>query len=166
MVDNSVPIFHEDVTTFCQPEVRTSPCRSIDDVPIKARIRLPRQARRIRNAPDNPGIRRFVWEHFHNVNRIVQVHEVCRRDFLWFEGSLMRARLNIVGHRCTLRSRLLTRVMPQKLWHWGPATTFGVHAFPWNSWRTPYFHSQLCAPPHALTMLTRRDVPFDSVPSR
>ena len=69
---NSVPIFHDDVTHILQPEIPDTTIPYIDDVPIRGpaeRYILPDGTEE--RIPDNPGIRRFVWEHFQNLNRIV-----------------------------------------------------------------------------------------------
>jgi hypothetical protein len=70
---NSVPIFHEDVTYILQPEVPHITQPYIDDVPVRgpaSHYVLPSgEEERI---PQNPGIRRFIWEHLQDLNRIVQ----------------------------------------------------------------------------------------------
>ncbi len=69
----SVPIFHEDVTYILREEIPEFTEPYIDDVPIrgpKTRYELPDGGYEV--IPENPGIRRFVWEHMVNVNRIVQ----------------------------------------------------------------------------------------------
>ncbi len=74
---NSVPIFHEDVTYILREEIPEFTEPYIDDVPIrgpKTRYELPDGGYEV--IPENPGIRRFVWEHMVNVNRIVAANEI------------------------------------------------------------------------------------------
>jgi hypothetical protein len=70
---NSVPIFHGDVTYTLQDEIPDITIPFLDDAPIKGpltRYELPNGS--YETHPDNTGIRRFVWEHFQSLNRIVQ----------------------------------------------------------------------------------------------
>ena len=62
---NSVPIFHNDVTHILQAKVPHLTIPYIDDVPVKG----PKSDYRgedgmFETIADNPGIWRFVWEHF------------------------------------------------------------------------------------------------------
>jgi hypothetical protein len=70
---NSVPIFQDDVTYILQPEIPETTVPYIDDVPIcgpATRYPLPDGSEE--RIPKNAGIRRFVWEHFQGLNRVVQ----------------------------------------------------------------------------------------------
>ena len=66
---NAVPIFHDDVTYILQPEIPDLTVPYIDDVPVKG----PMENYGDECIQKNAGIRRFVWEHFENLNRIVPV---------------------------------------------------------------------------------------------
>ena len=70
---NSVPIFHEDITYILQPEIPHTTIPYIDDVPIcgPATCYLTKDGSP-ETHPANSGIRRFVWEHFQGLNRVVQ----------------------------------------------------------------------------------------------
>ena len=66
---NSVPIFYDDVTSILQPEIPDVTVPYIDDIPIRG----PANTYVLSNGTEeriatNPGIHRFVWEHFQNVN--------------------------------------------------------------------------------------------------
>ena len=65
---NSVPIFHEDVTNILQPEIPHVTQPYIDGP--ASRYILP--SGEPETIPENPGIRRFIWEHLQDVNRVVQ----------------------------------------------------------------------------------------------
>jgi len=70
---NLVPIFHDDVTEILWPEIPKVTVPYIDDVPAKgpaSRYILPNGE--CESIPENPGICHFVWEHFQNLNRIIQ----------------------------------------------------------------------------------------------
>ena len=95
---NSVPIFHDDVTYILQDEIPHVTRPYIDDVPIKGpktRYELPGGGYEVIH--ENSRIRKFVWEHLQNVNRVLQrikyavvpflerkVNSVCQN--LWLLG--------------------------------------------------------------------------------
>ena len=69
----SVPIFHDNVTYILQPEIPHLTILYIDDVPVKGpALKYLLENRKYETIPENPGIRKFVWEHFQNVNHVVQ----------------------------------------------------------------------------------------------
>ena len=86
---NSVPIFHDDVTHILRPEMPHLTVPYINDVPVKG----PRSYYQISDStyktiPENPGIRRFIWEHFQGLNRIVQRMKHTGGTFSGFKLAL------------------------------------------------------------------------------
>jgi hypothetical protein len=76
---NSVPIFHDDVTHILCPEIPHITVPYIDDVPIKGpRSDYKHEDGTYETIEANTGIRRFIWEHFQGLNRIVQHMNVLR----------------------------------------------------------------------------------------
>ena len=66
---NSVPIFHDDVTHILQPEIPHVTQPYIDDVPVRGpATRYIQENGEPETIPENPGIHRFVWEHFQDLN--------------------------------------------------------------------------------------------------
>src|SRR5271169_1013421 len=103
---NSVPIFHDDVTFILQPEIPEVTVPFIDDVPIKGpKSRYVLEDGTYETIPENPGIRRFVWEHFQNVNRVVQRMKYCGGTFSGHKTVLCAEEITVVGHRCTIEGR-------------------------------------------------------------
>ena len=104
---NSVPIFHDDVTFILQPEIPDVTVPYIDDVPIKGpKSRYELADGSYEMIPENPGIRRFVWEHVQNVNRVVQRMKYCGGTFSGYKTTLCAAEITVVGHRCTFEGRM------------------------------------------------------------
>ena len=104
---NSVPIFHDDVTFILQPEIPEVTVPYIDDVPVKgpkSRYVLPDGS--YERIPENHGIRRFVWEHFQNLNRVVQRMKYCGGTFSGHKTTLCAEEITVVGHRCTMKGRM------------------------------------------------------------
>ena len=70
---NSVPIFHDNVTYILQSEIAHLMIPYVDDVPVKG----PSSCYMLddgtyKTIPENTGIQWLVWEHFLNLNQIVQ----------------------------------------------------------------------------------------------
>jgi hypothetical protein len=104
---NSVPIFHDDVTFILQPEIPEVTIPFIDDVPIKGPAsRYMMDDGSYETIPENSGIRRFVWEHFQNFNRVVQRMKYCEGTFSGPKTTLCAEEITVVGHRCTYNGRL------------------------------------------------------------
>ena len=104
---NSVPIFHDDVTFILQPEIPEVTIPYIDDVPVKGpKSRYMHLDGSYEMIPENPGIRRFVWEHFQNLNRVVQRMKYCGGTFSGYKTVLCAEEITVVGHRCTMNGRM------------------------------------------------------------
>ena len=104
---NSVPIFHDDVTYILQLEIPDVTVPFIDDVPIKGLVSKYRNGDGMyETIPENAGIRHFVWEHFQNLNRVVQRMKYCGGTFSGPKTTLCAAEITVVGHRCTYDRRL------------------------------------------------------------
>ena len=118
---NSVPIFHEDVTKILQSEIPHVTQPYIDDVPVRgpaSRYILPNgEAETI---PENPGIRRFIWEHLQDVNRIVQRMKYCGGTFSGYKSLICAPEFTFTGHRCTFEGRLPEQSRISKIENWGP----------------------------------------------
>ena len=96
---NSVPIFHDDVTYILQPEIPDTTIAYIDDVPIRGPpSRYIMRDGSCETHPGNPGIRRFVWEHFQGLNRVVQRMKYCGGTFSGHKAMLCAAEITVVGH--------------------------------------------------------------------
>lgn len=118
---NSVPIFHEDVTKILQPEIPHVTQPYIDDVLVRgpaSRYILPNgEAETI---PENPGIRRFIWEHLQDVNRVVQRMKYCGGTFSGYKSLICAPEIVVTGHRCTFEGRLPEQSRVAKIENWGP----------------------------------------------
>ncbi|ETW83218.1 hypothetical protein HETIRDRAFT_315669 [Heterobasidion irregulare TC 32-1] len=159
---NSVPIFHDDVTHILQPEKPDTTIPFIDDVPIRGpptRYELPNGG--FETHPDNPGIRRFVWEHFQGLNRVVQRMKYSGGTFSGHKATLCAAEITVVGHRCTYEGRLPDESRVESIMKWGPCRDLSdVRAFLGTIGVVRIFIRNFAHRAHALTMLTRKDFPF------
>ena len=104
---NLVPIFHNNVTHILQLEILEVTVLFIDDVLIKGPAsKYINSDRTYETISENTGIRCFVWEHFQNLNRVVQQMKYCRGTFSGPKITLCAAEIMVVGHRCTYNGRL------------------------------------------------------------
>ena len=127
---NSVPIFHEDVTFILQPEIPHTTIPYIDDVPIRGpATRYISDDGSYETHPDNAGIRRFVWEHFQNMNRVVQRMKYCGGTFSGYKATICASEITVVGHRCTYEGRLLDDSRIEKVLNWGPCKNVDETAY-------------------------------------
>jgi hypothetical protein len=66
-------IFHGDTTFLLQEELPHVTELFIDDILVKGPVsRYQYEDGSYETIPANPGIRRFIWEHLENVNRVIQ----------------------------------------------------------------------------------------------
>ena len=106
---NSVPIFHDDVTYILRDEIPHVTIPYIDDVPIRGPgSRYQRKDGTYETIPENPGIRRFVWEHFQNLNRIAQRLKYCGGTISALKVILCKTEFQVVGHVCSFEGRKLS----------------------------------------------------------
>ena len=71
----------------------------IDGVPVKGpktRYELPDGS--YETIPENLGIRRFVWEHVNNVNRVLQQMKYCGGTFSRHKSVICAEEITVVGH--------------------------------------------------------------------
>jgi hypothetical protein len=99
---NLVPIFHEDITFILQDEIPKMTFPYIDDVPVKGPdLAYIDKSGKYETIPQNPCIRHFVWEHFQNINHVVQCIKYSSRTFSGHKLFLCLPEIMGLGHRCT-----------------------------------------------------------------
>ena len=162
---NSVPIFHEDVTFILQEEIPHLTLPYVDDVPVKGpkdEYRLPDGTHE--TIAQNPGIRRFVWEHFAGLNRVVTRMEYCGGTFSGKPGKLWLIALEfyVVGHLCTKEGRVPDKDRIEAVLNWiGCRDLSEVRAFLGTVGVARIFIKNYAHRAHALQRLTKKDVPFE-----
>lgn len=118
---NSVPIFHEDVTAILRDEIPEHTIPYIDDIPIAGpKTRYELEGGGYETIKENPGMRRFVWEHFQNVNRILQRMKYCGGTFSGLKSTLCASEIIVVGHLCCYEGRKPSTERTKVILNWGP----------------------------------------------
>jgi hypothetical protein len=96
---NSVPIFHDNVTFILQAEIPHTTILYIDNVPVKGpKSTYLKTDGSFETIPANPGIRRFIWEHFENLNQVVQRMKYCGGTFSGPKLYLCVPEIFVLGH--------------------------------------------------------------------
>ncbi len=116
---NSVPIFHDDVNYVEREEIPHFTQPYIDDVPVRGpetRYELPGGGYEV--ISENSGIRKFVWEHFQNMNRIVQRMKYSGGTFSGLKAVLCASEFTVVGHLCTYEGRKISKDRMASITNW------------------------------------------------
>ena len=80
--------------------------------------------------PENPGIRRFVWEHLQNMNRILHRMRKAGGTFSGKKGLLCAWEFIVVGHLCTPEGCWPDPSIVEKVKNWQICQNVSkVHAF-------------------------------------
>ena len=165
---NSVPIFHDDVTEILRPKIPDVTKPYIDDVPIRgpeSRYELPNGD--YEQCALNPGIRRFVYEHFENLCRVVQRMRYSGGTFSGKKSILIAEAASVLGYRCTPDGRVPESDCVQAIRNWGPCKSLSeVRAFLGTIGVCRIFIKDFAKLAHHLVKLTRKDAPFEWGPEQ
>lgn len=121
---NSPAEFQQCMVFILQPEIPEVANIFIDDLPIKGpKTQYLDEDGNPETIPDNPGIRRFIWEHAVDVNRIMHRIKEAGATFSAKKTQLCRPEVTIIGQTCTPEGRVPENDRVQKILNWPPLTT-------------------------------------------
>ena len=118
---DAVPIFHDNMMHILQPEVPQYTIPYIDNVPIcgpATTYQAPDGT--FETMPENSGIHHFIWEHFQNLNCIIQHMKNCGGTFSGKKLLLCMQDITVVGHICTPDGHIPDPLRVDKIVNWGP----------------------------------------------
>ena len=165
---NSVPIFHDDVTYILQEEIPEVTVPYIDDVPCRGpatRYELP--GGKYETIPENDGIRRFVMEHFENVNRVVHRMKYAGGTFSGLKSTICAAEITVVGHLCTYEGRKPETERVKVIDNWGPCKNLhDVRAFLGTVGVCRMFIENFAKKAEPINNLCKKGVPFEWGPAQ
>jgi hypothetical protein len=163
---NLVPILHDDVTYILQPEIPHITIPYIDDTPVKGpKSEYHTIGGSYKTIPDNPTIQHFIWEHFENLNRVVQCMKYCGGMFSGPKLFLCIPKIIVLGHRCNIEGRMADPMQINAVSKWGPCWTLTkVKAFLGTTGVCHIFIQNFTKHATALINLTCKDVPFEFRP--
>ena len=157
---NSVPIFHDDGCHILQKEIPHVTVPYIDDIPVQGPAsRYIQENGEPETISNNPGICHFVWEHFLDLNRVVQQIKYSGRTFSGYKSLLCAAEIMVLGHRCTIDGRLPDQSRVEKIVNWGPCKDLtDVRAFVGTIGVCRLFIKNFAHRAHHLVKLTQKGV--------
>ena len=122
--------FSWNVTKILQPKIPHVTQPYINDVPDRGPASwYIKEDGEAENIPENPGIQRFIWEHFQDVNCMVQ-WMYCGGTFSGYKSKLCTPEIVITGHQCTFEGWLPEQDHVIKVTSWVPCKDLtDVHAF-------------------------------------
>lgn len=160
---NAVQILQGDITHILAPEIPEHTMPFVDDCPLKG----PKTRYETQTAPyfetikENPGIRRFVWEHMQNANRIVQRVKHAGGTFSAKKLFICVPEMKIVGHVCTYEGRIPDKSKVQKIKDWPACETVSeVRGFLGTCGILRIFIRDFSYHARPLVHLTRKEEPF------
>jgi hypothetical protein len=159
---NGVQLFQGDIAFVLQDEIPKYTLPFIDDIASKSvKTRYQRADGSYETIPENPGIRRFIWEHLQVQNRIIHRLRIVGLTVSASKFVLAAPSANIVGHMCTMEGRIPEESKVQKIRDW-PAckTVTQVRGFLGTCGVLRIFIKDFAKIARPLVSLTRKDVPF------
>lgn len=160
---NSMQIQHGDTTFLLQDEIPDVTIPFVDDIPVKGPVtRYELENGEYETIPENPGIRRFVWEHLQNVNRVIQRIKHAGGTFSGLKSYLCVPSAIIVGHRCTYQGRIPDEKRLQKILDWPiPQTLSEVRGFLGTLGTIRIFIKNYAMHSKPLVQLTKKNIDFE-----
>ena len=111
--------------------------------------------------PANSGIQRFIWEHFQNINHIIQHMKYSSSTFSGTKSMMCIENFIIISHYCMPDGRKPDTGKVDVICNWGTCHTLSkVRAFLGTVGLMRIYIQNYTHRIHALNKLTRKDVPF------
>ena len=159
---NSPAEFQACMMFILQDEVPEKAGVFIDDIPIKGpatRYIGPDSEEEI--IPENPGIRRYIWEHLNDVHRILHCLGEAGGTVSAKKMQLCRAEVNIVGHRCSASGREPMNSHAAKIQTWPtPTNITQLRGFLGLCGTVQIWINDFSIIAKPLVQLTRKDIKF------
>lgn len=140
----------------------------IDDIPIKGPATRYLTAEGTEEClPQNPGIRRYVWEHLNDVHRILHRIGEAGGTVSGKKMQLCQSEVEIVGHKCSSKGRELINHRTKKVLEWPTPTNLKeVRGFLGLCGTVRIWIQDYSMTARPLVDLTRKDVEFHWGPAQ
>ncbi|KAL5532108.1 hypothetical protein ACEPAF_5672 [Sanghuangporus sanghuang] len=159
---NSQQIMHADVTFVLKDEIPHVCIPYIDDIPVKGpKSRYELAAGKYESIPGNPNIRRFIWEHLNDVNRVLQRLKVVGATVSGKKLIIAAPEAVIVGHTCNYAGRVPDASRVKAIMDWPlPRDVHDVRAFLGTAGVLRHFVKNYARLSAGLNKLLCKDQPF------
>lgn len=160
---NSVSIFYNGVTHILHPEIPHVTVPYIDNVPVKGPLSahfLPDGS--FETIPKNSDIWRFIWEHFLNLNQVIQHMKYSGGTFSGYKAFLCVPKITVLGHCCTPQGQLPDSTKVEKIVNRGPCKDLhNVWSFLGTMGLCRLFIKDFVYCAHHLVKLFQKGAPFE-----
>lgn len=159
---NSVQIQQGDINFILQDEIPHLTQPFVDDTPVRGPTTYYlKEDGAFETTPENEGIRRFVWEHMVNINRILQRVRHAGGTFNAKKSFFAVPKIKVVGHVCSYEGRTPDESKVQKIKDWPPCEDLtDVRAFLGTLGLMRIFIKNFADHAIPLTRLLRKETPF------
>ena len=160
---NSVAEFQNCTTFILQHEIPHNVNVMMDDIGIKGPpTRYEQPDGSYETIPENPGIRRFVWEHALVVNRVLHRLGHAGATISPKKSQVARPEITLVGQRVTYEGRLPDTSRISKISKWpSPQNTTQLRGFLGLAGTMRIWIEKFSERARPLTELLKKDVPFE-----
>ena len=164
---NSVPIFHDDVTEILKQEIPEYTIPYIDDVPVRGPASRYEKDGVYETIPENEGIRRFIWEHVQNVNRILQRMKYSGGTFSGKKSLVCAEEIEVLGHTCGFEGRIPSEDKIGAIMNWTVCKDLrDVRSFLGITGVLRAYIPNYAARAHWLQRMTKKEIPFEWGPKQ
>ena len=165
---NSPAVLQGDVSHIYRSEIPNVTIPFADDIGVKGpktRYELPDGG--YETIPENPSIRRFVWEHFLDLHRILERGKAYGITFSGKKAWIGIPQAEILGSICTYEGRIADPARIQKIVDWPvPTNVSEVRSFLGVCGVLRIFIKNYTIIARPLIQLTRKDAPFEIGPDQ
>jgi hypothetical protein len=151
-----------DINYILRDEIPLFTVLFIDDVAVKGPVtRYENADGTYENIPENSGIRRFIWEHLANVNRILQRLKYVGGTFSGKKLELCIPTIIILGQQCNYEGHVPHEAKTQKIQDWPiPIDVTGIRSFLGTCGLVWIFIKDFAKHARPLVNLTHKDITF------
>ena len=163
---NSPAVLQGDVNHMLRPEIPHNTIPYADDVPIKGpATRYQKENGAYETIPENSGIRRFVWEHFLIIHRIIHRTRSYGATYSGKKAFIGVERVDVLGYTCAFEGRIADPGRVKVIQNWPvPTNVSEVRSFLGTCGVLRIFIKGYTLIARPLIQLTRKDVPFEIGP--
>jgi hypothetical protein len=160
---NAAQIMQGDVTFILQDEIPDFTTPYIDDVPVKGpQTRYELGNGHYETITDNPGIRRFVFDHLSTMHRILHRMRAFGGTFSGPKSLLCAPSIELVGHHCSYEGRIPDQSWIKVILDWPAcASITDVRSFLGTCGVMRVFIKDFARIARPLVRLTQKDTPFE-----